>query len=90
MRELNAASEQHYSYRPASQLGVHTYLKLEDSIRAEQMIKRLQKKSIRVEMADSGYLPNFAKKERILKLNVSSVKEPDIPSGIEQVIREIR
>lgn len=41
-------------------------------------------------MADSGYLSYFAKKERILKLNVSSVKEPDISSGIAQVIREIR
>lgn len=40
-------------------------------------------------MADSGYLPYFAK-ESILKLNVSSVKEPDISSGIAQVIREIR
>lgn len=90
MREENAASEQHYSYVPASQLGVHTYLKLEDNFRAEQIIKRLQKKFIRVEMANSGYLPYFAKKERILKLNVSSVKEPDISSGIAQVIREIR
>lgn len=45
MREANAASEEHYSYVPASQLGVHTYLKLEENYRAEQMIKRLQKSS---------------------------------------------
>lgn len=40
-------------------------------------------------MADSGYLPSF-NKEKILKLNVSSVKEPDIRFGIEQVMQEIR
>jgi DNA-binding transcriptional MocR family regulator len=89
MRELDTATAQHYSYHPTGQLGVHTYLKLSDSVKTEQMIKRLQKKFIRIEMADSGYLPSF-NKEKILKLNVSSVKEPDIRSGIEQVMQEIR
>ncbi|MEC0131219.1 aminotransferase-like domain-containing protein [Paenibacillus odorifer] len=89
MRELDTATAQHYSYHPTGQLGVHTYLKLGDSVKTEQMIKRLQKKFIRIEMADSGYLPSF-NKEKILKLNVSSVKEPDIRSGIEQVMQEIR
>ncbi|WP_340011743.1 PLP-dependent aminotransferase family protein [Paenibacillus sp. FSL H7-0690] len=89
MRELDTATAQHYSYHPTGQLSVHTYLKLSDSIKTEQMIKRLQKKFIRIEMADSGYLPSF-NKEKILKLNVSSVKEPDIRSGIEQVMQEIR
>jgi DNA-binding transcriptional MocR family regulator len=89
IREIDTATTRHYAYHPASQLGVHTYLKLEDGIKAEQVIKRLQKRLIRIETAASGYLPHFAI-EPILKLNVSSVKEPDIRSGIEQVMLEIR
>lgn len=87
---LHAGSTQssHFTYQPARQRGVHTYLKLEDAARARQVIQRLQKKFIRVETADAGYLDSFVK-EPLLKLNVSSVKEPDIESGIEQVIREI-
>lgn len=79
-----------FTYQPARQLGVHTYLKLASSVKAEQVIKRLQKKFIRIETAEQGYLPHFNHKDPILKLNISSVKEQDIRSGIEQVISEIR
>ncbi|WP_145142478.1 PLP-dependent aminotransferase family protein [Paenibacillus sp. Y412MC10] len=88
MVHAGSTQSSHFTYQPARQRGVHTYLKLEDAARARQVIQRLQKKFIRVETADAGYLDSFVK-EPLLKLNVSSVKEPDIESGIEQVIREI-
>ncbi|MCJ8014538.1 PLP-dependent aminotransferase family protein [Paenibacillus sp. KQZ6P-2] len=78
-----------FVYQTPSQLGMHTFLKLDLGVNVGLVIKRLEKKRIRVGTADTCYLPNF-ERDHILRLSVSSVKEPDIREGIEKVIHEIK
>ncbi|MDR0270795.1 PLP-dependent aminotransferase family protein [Paenibacillus sp.] len=85
----DAGPERPFAYHPPSQLGIHTYLELGPGVNVTQLIKRLAKKRIRIETAEACYLPHFAR-DNILRLTASSVKEPDIKSGIEQVIAEIK
>lgn len=89
MNNINTEQSGLLTYQPPSQFGVHTYLMLDDSVRSEGVIQRLQKKFIRVESAGRNYLSLFPQ-ENILKLNVSCVKEPDICSGIKAIFEEIR
>ncbi|GIP30494.1 GntR family transcriptional regulator [Paenibacillus sp. J23TS9] len=89
VKNRDVAADKPFIYQTPGQLGVHTFLKLHDGVNAGSIIKRLEKKHVRTETANACYLPYF-ERDHILRLTVSSVKEPDIRKGIEQVIREIK
>ena len=53
------------------------------------MIQRLSEMQISVDTIDKNYLKGFPK-QRLLKLNVSNVKEDRIEEGIRKVMEEIK
>lgn len=62
---------------------------VEKNIVTDTFIKNLSKSQISIDSIDKNYLSNFHK-ERLLKLNVSNVKEEKIEEGIGKVIGEIK
>lgn len=62
---------------------------VEKNIVTDTFIKNLKKSQISIDSIDKNYLSNFHK-ERLLKLNVSNVKEEKIEEGIGKVIGEIK
>ncbi len=52
------------------------------------LIQRLSEMQISVDTIDKNYLKGFPK-QRLLKLNVSNVKEDRIEEGIRKVMEEI-
>jgi DNA-binding transcriptional MocR family regulator len=62
---------------------------LNRNIVTDTFIKNLSKSQISIDSIDKNYLSNFHK-ERLLKLNVSNVKEEKIEEGIGKVIEEIK
>lgn len=62
---------------------------VEKNIVTGTFIKNLSKSQISIDSIDKNYLSNFHK-ERLLKLNVSNVKEEKIEEGIGKVIEEIK
>ncbi|TKH64842.1 PLP-dependent aminotransferase family protein, partial [Bacillus cereus] len=54
----------------------------------ETLIQKLGDIQISIDTIDKNYMRNFPK-ERLLKLNVSNVKEDKIEEGIRKVIEEI-
>ncbi|MFZ3197920.1 MAG: PLP-dependent aminotransferase family protein, partial [Bacillus mycoides] len=66
-----------------------TCLQLKKNIVTDTFIKNLSKNQISIDSIDKNYLSNFHK-ERLLKLNVSNVKEEKIEEGIGKVIGEIK
>ncbi|TKH11017.1 PLP-dependent aminotransferase family protein, partial [Bacillus wiedmannii] len=59
------------------------------NIVTETFIKKLRENQINIDSVDRNYLNNFHK-EKLLKLNVSNVKEERIEEGIRKVIEEIK
>ena len=55
----------------------------------ETLIQKLGGRQISVDTIDKNYMRNFPK-EKLLKLNVSNVKEDKIEEGIRKVIEEIK
>lgn len=55
----------------------------------ETLIQKLGDRQISVDTIDKNYMRNFPK-EKLLKLNVSNVKEDKIEEGIRKVIEEIK
>ena len=55
----------------------------------ETLIQKLGDMQISVDTIDKNYMRNFPK-EKLLKLNVSNVKEDKIEEGIRKVIGEIK
>ena len=53
------------------------------------LIQRLSEMQISVDTIDKNYLKGFPK-QRLLKLNVSNVKEDRIEEGIRKVMEEIK
>lgn len=59
------------------------------NIAIETFIKTLRENQISIDSADRNYLTDFHK-EKLLKLNVSNVKEDKIEEGIRKVIEKIK
>ncbi len=53
------------------------------------LIQRLSEIQIRIDSIDKNYVRGFPK-QRLLKLNVSNVKEDRIEEGIRKVVEEIK
>ncbi|PEY40335.1 GntR family transcriptional regulator [Bacillus cereus] len=80
---------QHLFCKTESKIGIHTCLSLHKSIVTETLIKNLRQNQILIETVDKNYLSSFHK-EKLLKLNVSNVKEAKIGVGIHRVIEEMK
>ncbi|PEO21919.1 GntR family transcriptional regulator, partial [Bacillus wiedmannii] len=70
-------------------IGIHTCLKLYKTSISEMFFHRLNEMQISIDAIDKNYLRGFPK-DRLLKLNVSNVKEDRIEEGIRKVIEEIK
>ena len=60
-----------------------------ENIVTETLIQKLGDIQISVDTIDKNYMRDFPK-EKLLKLNVSNVKEDKIEEGIRKVIEEIK
>lgn len=78
-----------FEYKSVKNPCVHTYITLDNRISSEKLINILKKKSIIVATEEGHYL-DFFPKERMLKLNVSNVREDYIDKGVSDIIEEIR
>ncbi|MGH1297961.1 PLP-dependent aminotransferase family protein [Bacillus pretiosus] len=78
-----------FTYNSQNTFGIHTCLEMYKNIVTETLIKKLSDIQISIDSMDNNYLKVFPK-ERLLKLNVSNVKEDRIEEGIRKVIEEIK
>lgn len=62
---------------------------MQKNIVTETLIQKLGDIQISVDTIDKNYMRDFPK-EKLLKLNVSNVKEDKIEEGIRKVIEEIK
>ncbi|MNW43186.1 putative HTH-type transcriptional regulator YdcR [compost metagenome] len=95
-RLLHAALEQQliqngnlFSFDVGVKSSLHTYIRLIEDVPANEVIRRLKKKSLWIEPIDKHYLPSFPK-DNLLKLNVSRVRLNGIEDGVHLLIDEIR
>ncbi|TVX95181.1 PLP-dependent aminotransferase family protein [Cohnella terricola] len=77
------------TFEVGRKLSLHTHIKLHDSIPANEVIRRLKRKSIWIEPIDKHYLPSFPQ-DNFIKLNVSHARLNGIENGITTLIHEIR
>ncbi|MEB8897277.1 PLP-dependent aminotransferase family protein, partial [Bacillus cereus] len=56
---------------------------------SDMLIQRLSEMQISIDTIDKNYVRGFPK-QRLLKLNVSNVKEDRIEEGIRKVMEEIK
>ncbi|PFQ11242.1 GntR family transcriptional regulator, partial [Bacillus cereus] len=77
------------TYNRQNTLGIHTCLEMQKNIVTETLIQKLGDIQISVDTIDKNYMRDFPK-EKLLKLNVSNVKEDKIEEGIRKVIEEIK
>ncbi|MGX5622670.1 aminotransferase-like domain-containing protein [Bacillus cereus] len=78
-----------FTYNRQNTLGIHTCLEMPKNIVTETLIQKLGDIQISVDTIDKNYMRDFPK-EKLLKLNVSNVKEDKIEEGIRKVIEEIK
>jgi len=78
-----------FTYNRQNTLGIHTCLEMQKNTVTETLIQKLGDIQISVDTIDKNYMRNFPK-EKLLKLNVSNVKEDKIEEGIRKVIEEIK
>ncbi|WHY31565.1 PLP-dependent aminotransferase family protein [Bacillus wiedmannii] len=78
-----------FTYNRQNALGIHTCLEIQKNIVTETFIKKFREKQVSIDSVDRNYLNDFHK-EKLLKLNVSNVKEDRIEEGIRKVIEEIK
>lgn len=78
-----------FEYKSVTNPCVHTYITIDNRISSEKLINRLKKKSIIVATEEGHYL-DFFPKERMLKLNVSNIRQDYIDKGVSDIIEEIR
>lgn len=95
-RLLQASLEQQFiqngdlfTFDTSGKLTLHTYIKLNDGIPTNEVIRRLKRKSIWIDPIDKHYLPSFPK-DNLLKLNISHVPVNGIENGVSELINEIR
>ncbi|ACA57180.1 PLP-dependent aminotransferase family protein [Clostridium botulinum] len=77
-----------FQYNPIKNPCIHTYITFSGKINREILIDRLKKKSIIVATERGHYLSTFSR-EKILKLNVTNVREDYIEKGFLDIIQEI-
>ncbi|HDK7156385.1 TPA: PLP-dependent aminotransferase family protein [Clostridium botulinum] len=77
-----------FQYNPIKNPCIHTYITLDEKINRERLIDRLKDKSIMVATEDGHYLSTFPR-EKILKLNVTNVREDYIEKGLLDIIQEL-
>ncbi|HDR4724547.1 PLP-dependent aminotransferase family protein [Bacillus cereus group sp. Sample62] len=78
-----------FTYTKKNAIGIHTCLELHKTSISEMFLQRLGEMQISIDTIDNNYVRGFPK-ERLLKLNVSNVKEARIEEGIRKVIKEIK
>ncbi|MCU5707831.1 PLP-dependent aminotransferase family protein [Bacillus wiedmannii] len=78
-----------FTYNRQNTFGIHACLEIQKNIVAETLIQKLGNIQISIDTIDKNYMRNFPK-EKLLKLNVSNVKEDKIEEGIRKVIEEIK
>lgn len=78
-----------FTYKTGDKIGIHTCLSLQKNIITEMLIKKLRQNQVFIETVDKNYLASFHK-EKLLKLNVSNVKENKIEEGIHKIIEEMK
>ncbi|GAB6430741.1 PLP-dependent aminotransferase family protein [Bacillus luti] len=78
-----------FIYKKQSTLGIHTCLELQKHIVTETLIGNLSRNQINIDSIDKNFVKDFPK-EKLLKLNVSNVKEDKIEEGIYIVREEIK
>ncbi|MFC9446520.1 PLP-dependent aminotransferase family protein [Bacillus cereus] len=78
-----------FTYNRQNTSGIHTCLEIQKNIVTETFIKKLREHQVSIDSVDRNYLKDF-NKEKLLKLNVSNVKEDKIEEGIRKVIEEIK
>lgn len=78
-----------FTYNRQNTLGIHICLEIQKNIVTETFIKKLRENQISIDSVERNYLNDFHK-EKLLKLNVSSVKEDKIEEGIHKIIKEIK
>ncbi|MDM5239326.1 PLP-dependent aminotransferase family protein [Bacillus cereus] len=78
-----------FTFKKQKILGIHTCLEMQKNIVTETLIKKIGENQISIDSIDRNYLNDFHK-EKLLKLNVSNVKEDKIEEGIRKVIEEIK
>ncbi|MBY0599388.1 aminotransferase-like domain-containing protein [Bacillus bingmayongensis] len=78
-----------FTYKTGNKIGIHTCLSLQKNIITEMLIKKLRQNQVFIETVDKNYLASFHK-EKLLKLNVSNVKENKIEEGIHKIIEEMK
>ncbi|MFU1793961.1 PLP-dependent aminotransferase family protein [Paenibacillus azoreducens] len=78
-----------FTFDATVKFSLHTYIKLNDTIPANEVIRRLKRKSIWIEPIAKHYLPSFPK-DNLLKLNVSLARMDGIEHGVGVLINEIR
>ncbi|CKI63448.1 Uncharacterised protein [Streptococcus pneumoniae] len=78
-----------FTYNRQNTFGIHTCLEMQKNTVTETLIQKLGDRQISVDTIDKNYMRNFPK-EKLLKLNVSNVKEDKIEEGIRKVIEEIK
>lgn len=78
-----------FSFTPPSRPSIHTHLVLNAKLSSARLIAKLKKQGVLLQSMEPHYLPDFPR-ENLLKLNVSNVREEDIPAGIDAVIHELQ
>lgn len=78
-----------FKYKKYNTIGIHTCLEIDKTSISEMFLQKLSDIQINIDTIDKNYVRDFPK-ERLLKLNVSNVKENQIEEGIRKVIEEIK
>ncbi|WP_411169091.1 PLP-dependent aminotransferase family protein [Clostridium sp. MB05] len=78
-----------FKYHSNENQCIHTYITFNDKVNREHLLSNLKKKSIIVATEQGHYLDTF-QKEKILKLNVTNVREDLIENAVIDIIQEIK
>ncbi|MFD3449013.1 PLP-dependent aminotransferase family protein [Microbacteriaceae bacterium 4G12] len=89
LKEYSGMNKQLFQYQDSHLPCVHTHIVLDKRVIVQSFIQKLMKNSILLDSIEKNYLSSFSK-EKILKLNVSNVKEERIEEGIYKIIDEIK
>ncbi|MDM5188803.1 PLP-dependent aminotransferase family protein [Bacillus sp. DX4.1] len=89
LQKVDKENQQLFSYNFVNKSGIHTCVSLHKNIAVKTLIQNLRQKQIFVESIEKNYLSSFPK-EKLLKLNVSNVKEDIIEIGIHSMIEEMK
>ncbi|MGG2092164.1 PLP-dependent aminotransferase family protein [Bacillus sp. S13(2024)] len=85
LKEWSITNKQLFQYHDANLPCVHTHITLDKRVIVEPLLRQVIKNKVLLDSIDKNYLSSFPK-ERILKLNVSNVKEEMIEEGICKII----